>query len=375
MVPLTSVVSNLDGKQVLRLNHAPGLVEINNMNVTVRPAFNSLAKQFASINTTGLQPGAITTANSPIPCTPFSYLDGFNIKNDSWTIGPGMPAKPNVKLCRCMMRSLDCVKNPTLPIETAVSRRLQLCNQNRKWCESIYGDRHKGVYHAYLLCNSTERVSWVVNQFYLAYNHDESACSGGGGVIQQPTPMDRMPEVCRTLLTQAGPDGMGNVTYNPYPLGADINLPLLREAEHGGGSGATWAAIGVGVAAALAFAALFAWLYLRRRRRRRREAEVTSTTTDGDAQTSSSDPAAGPAEAEQTVAEIDPGRGLLELDEAGANVHELGQGERPAELSATRQIERLVELDTPAELSNRLKARRKEMEAYGGYDRWLRAKG
>jgi hypothetical protein len=50
---------------------------------------------------------------------------------------------------------------------------------------------------------------------------------------------------------------------------------------------------------------------------------------------------------------------------AVAGVHQRAQR---SELSATMQVEPLVELDAPAVLSNRLQARRKEIAAYGGYD-------
>ena len=160
----------------------------------------------------------------------------------------------------------------------------------------------------------------MLDRFYIAYDRDGSACTSGGGIIQTPTPLDKMSEVCRTLLAQAGPDGMGNVTYNPYPLGADTSLPLLREVERGGGPGdttaatATRAAIGVGVAAVLAFAALFAWLFVRRRRRRR-EAEMKSADANDDAQRSSSDPTAAAAEEEEPAVEMAPGSELVELDD------------------------------------------------------------
>jgi hypothetical protein len=226
----------------------------------------------------------------------------------------------------------------------------------------------------------------VLDRFYIAYDRDGSACTSGGGIIQTPTPLDKMSEVCRTLLAQAGPDGMGNVTYNPYPLGADTSLPVLREVERGGGLGdttaatATRAAIGVGVAAVLAFAALFAWLFVRRRRRRRRkEAETKSADANDDAQQSSSDPTAAAAEEEEPVVEMAPWSELVELDEIGAQQRELGdaqaQGGVPHELSATMQIEPLVELESPAMLSSRLRARQKEIESYGGYDKWLRVQG
>jgi hypothetical protein len=357
------------------------------MDVTLRPAFNSLAGQFSSINTTDSESGALVKgANSaPIPCIPFSYRDGYNISKENATISPVLPPKPNVKLCTCMMQTLNCIKDPIVPIETALSTRTKLCKQNEDWCKPHYSDTHKGLYQAYWLCNYTEIVSLVLDRFYIAYDHDVSACTSGGGIIQTPTPLDKMTEVCRTLLAQAGPDGMGNVTYNPYPLGEDTRMPLLREVERGGGlvdttaATATRAAIGVGVAAALAFAALFAWLFVRRRRRRRKEVETKSAAANDDAQQSSSDAAAAAAEGEDPVLEMAPGRELVEIDGIRAQQHQFGdaqaQRDMPHELSATMQIEPLAELESSEMLSRRLQARQKEIESYGGYNKWLRVQG
>ena len=112
---------------------------------------------------------------------------------------------------------------------------------------ALLATRTRSVYRSYYMCNGTERVSWVLDQFYLAYNRDASACAQGGGVLQAPTPPDKMDGMCRTLLAQAGPDGMGNVTYNPYPLGADASESRWQPEGRGGlESAASKAAVGVG---------------------------------------------------------------------------------------------------------------------------------
>jgi hypothetical protein len=356
------------------------------MNVTQRPSFNSLAAQFGALNTTTAKSevfaaGANASPPPPIPCTPFSYRDGYDVaKGGEGTMSPVIPPKPNVKLCTCMMQSLSCVKNPTVPIETALSTRKKLCKQNEHWCEPHFGDTHKGVYRPYWLCNGTERVSWVLDQFYLAYNRDASACAQGGGVLQPPTPPDKMDAMCRTLLAQAGPDGMGNVTYNPYPLGADTSVPLALERAGGAlESPASRAAVGIAVGAVVAFAALLAWLYVRRRRRRR----IRAAEEEEEARKSV---AAGQDEEESPAVEIDPGNECHEMDELeAAKKHELddaaaaaqgegGEGGKVHELPAQTapEIEQLHELESPVELSSRLKARQKEIEAYGGYDKWIR---
>ena len=371
--------------QLSRLTTA-GLVEVNGLNVTTRPSFNSLATRFAAVNAPNAtsQPFAELGPAQQIPCEPFSYRDGYDVAKGAGAImSPVIPPKPNVKLCTCMMQSLSCVKNPTIPIETALSTRMKLCKQDKKWCVPHFGDTHKGVYHSYYMCNGTERVSWVLERFYLAYNRDATACVQGGGVLQQPTPPERMDGMCRTLLAQAGPDGTGNVTYNPYPLGADASVPPAPERQGGLESAASKAAVGVAVGALAALAALLAWLCVRRRWRRRRAAEA------GEAGKREEAPGSG-GEEDEAPADLDPGSECHEMDELGAaKKHELedaaaaaeapGEGEesegnRLHEPQAqTMEIEQLHELESPMELSSRLRARQKEIEAYGGYDKWIRA--
>lgn len=353
------------------------------MNVTRRPSFNSLAEQFGALNTTAhsevFAAGANASPPPPIPCTPFSYRDGYDVaKGGQATMSPVIPPKPNIKLCTCMMQSLSCVKNPTVPIETALSTRKKLCKQNQHWCEPHFGDTHKGIYRPYWLCNRTESVSWVLDQFYHSYNRDASACAQGGGVLQAPTPREKMDGMCRTMLAQAGPDGMGNVTYNPYPLGADTSAPLELERAGALESPASRAAVGVAVGAVVAFAALLAWLCVRRRRRRRKAA-----AEEEEARKSA---AAGQDEEEGPAVEMDPGSECHEMDELGAaKKHELDdaaaaaqgegdEGDKVHELPSQTapEIEAVHELESPAELSGRLRARQKEIEAYGGYDKWIR---
>jgi hypothetical protein len=365
--------------------NSAGLVEISGMNVTTRPSFNALAMKFAGVNTTSSASEVSAPSNPPpqIPCTPFSYRDGASVavvKGEEQTMSPVIPPKPNIKLCTCMMKTLSCIKNPTVPIETSTSTRKKLCNQNESWCVSHYGDTHQGLYHAYWLCNGTEKVSWALDRFYSAYNKDASACAQAGGVLQVPTPRERMDSACRTLMAQAGPDGLGNVTYNPYPLGADASVPLATEKQGGGGldTVASKAMIGVAVGAVVAFAGLLGWLCVRRRRRRRQKVHEMEAAEKREAAGGSG--SVESEEVEAPLAELDPDSECHEMDSLeAAQKHELEAGseaaDKPLDMAVQTQameIEEVHELESPTELSNRLRARQKEIEAYGGYDNWIR---
>jgi hypothetical protein len=80
-------------------------------------------------------------------------------------------------------------------------------------CAGIRADPLSGTYGAYSMCNSTEMLSFVLDQYYKSQQSQASACNfQGAATLKQPvTPASS----CAALMSQAGSAGTGTVLANP----------------------------------------------------------------------------------------------------------------------------------------------------------------
>jgi hypothetical protein len=137
-----------------------------------------------------------------------------------------------------------------------------VCSQNETWCLGSTTNATVGKYGAFSVCNSTERVSWILNQLYKSGQNDTAACTSRRGVVKMAEKSQS--KQCQFLLRQAGPEGTGTVTQ------AQLPDELLREVKQPGNSTiSTSAKAGIGVSITLLF--LFAaGIFLLQRRRKRK---------------------------------------------------------------------------------------------------------
>jgi X8 domain len=215
------VVQSLS-KLIVQLIEFVGLVEIASKGVKPRLGYSSLQSQLSVSTPETLQidqyQPAYTAATS---CERFNYQDKLSASPlNQKTFATNLPTKPNRQLCSCMMKSLHCVANYTIlqepvkdlptPTDFVQSKRRKYCNENRDLCRAIEGDSVAGEYGSYIMCNATEKGSWVLNRLHS--DQKGTTCTSEGGLIQEPKPLS--PE-CKILLDQAGPNGTGVVTYIP----------------------------------------------------------------------------------------------------------------------------------------------------------------
>ncbi|KAH0550875.1 hypothetical protein GP486_007762, partial [Trichoglossum hirsutum] len=88
-----------------------------------------------------------------------------------------------------------------------------------------------GVYGAYSMCSSSEKLSWVFNEYYLANKKNAQACDfAGNATIQAAATASGS---CQTLLNQAGPGGTGVVTSVPSATGSGSGSSSSKKSEAG----------------------------------------------------------------------------------------------------------------------------------------------
>jgi hypothetical protein len=151
------------------------------------------------------------------------YPTGWEVK-----AATAIPPQPNAEDCQCMMDSITCVANHTFqpPSEIIIPRgwtqdlifpdesrlNTSLCALNQSWCLGSRRDTENGEYGAFSSCNSTERGSWILNQFFNATGGDRAACTSAGGIIRESGPIRPLLPRCSSILRQAGPLGTGLFT-------------------------------------------------------------------------------------------------------------------------------------------------------------------
>jgi hypothetical protein len=196
-------------------NSLLGIAEVSGSNVTLSPGYTALASQLALVQPSSTMMEQYTPTNSaPSNCRTI-IVDGVQKGNNTTTISlklsPNLPAKPNRRLCSCMVERLSCIAGPSLELDDAAQTMQNVCGNDQTRCPGIKFNVTTGIYGAYLGCNVTEQASWALNKF----GADQGACSSINGTLQKPTPSKLQGGDCAVLLEQAGSEGTGLVTFTP----------------------------------------------------------------------------------------------------------------------------------------------------------------
>lgn len=187
-------------------------------------------------------------------------------------LASNLPPKPDSSICTCMMETLGCtgtdmsINNGTIaeiyemeyginPMEKKVLSKV--CSQNQTWCLGSTSNTTTGRYGAFTICNSTERISWTLNQLYQANENNASSCSSAEGAIN--TPITSQSQRCQFLLKQAGPDGSGQILQTEFQTKPSNGISFSTTVKAG---------IGVAITVLALLTVVFILLCQRRRKKR-----------------------------------------------------------------------------------------------------------
>jgi hypothetical protein len=153
---------------------------------------------------TGVNINSYTPTNSPQSC-PAVATGGWLAK------ATPLPPTPNEGLCGCMYNSLSCAVKGTVA-QTAYGPLFStVCGfGGGAACAGIQANAFTGQYGAYSMCNSTEQLSFVFDQYYKSQNTNADACNfqGAAGLKTSVAP----PSTCAKQIQQAGSNGVGTVS-------------------------------------------------------------------------------------------------------------------------------------------------------------------
>lgn len=145
-----------------------GLVQISGSSVSPLPDYTALQKRLATATPSPVQEAKYSPANQPAACPALSTTWQAN--------GDTLPPKPDAALCQCMYQSLNCVPVSDLQTKDYGALFSYICANDAKACQGISGNTSTGVYGAYSMCNSTQQLGYVLDQYYQHQKSDKTAC-------------------------------------------------------------------------------------------------------------------------------------------------------------------------------------------------------
>ncbi|KAK4497509.1 hypothetical protein PRZ48_011960 [Zasmidium cellare] len=198
-----------------------GLVSVDGNSVSTREDFNNLKTQLASVSPTGVNSASYSPTNSPASCPTASDWDAK---------ATPLPPSPNKELCNCMYNSLSCVVTSQTDADDYSDLFGTVCGYGDSICAGITANGSTGDYGAYSMCNTTEQLAFVMNQYYLSQNSASDACDFKGAAATKEA--TSATGTCQTLMSQAGTAGTGTVTTSPT-----ANSDAQSNSNSGSGSG------------------------------------------------------------------------------------------------------------------------------------------
>lgn len=113
-----------------------------------------------------------------------------------------------------MYSSLGCTVAPDVSEESYGDIFGYVCGlDGGRYCAGIAANGTRGDYGQFGMCNSTQQLGYVLNQYYVAQNSDSSACSFSGSAMTQAaatpsgTCRDQLSSASVAISTAAGGSG------------------------------------------------------------------------------------------------------------------------------------------------------------------------
>ncbi|KAE9369596.1 carbohydrate-binding module family 43 protein [Stipitochalara longipes BDJ] len=181
-----------------------GLVSVTGDTVSKLPDFTALSKQLALATPSSTNSADYVVTNTVAQACPATGAD--------WSAASVLPPIANADVCTCMVSSLSCAAATDLSANATATLFSYICGLDNSACKGITANSNTGVYGAYSMCNSYQKLSFAMDQYYKNQNKASTACSFSG---QAKVQTGSTSSSCSSLLNQAGSAGTGVVTTVP----------------------------------------------------------------------------------------------------------------------------------------------------------------
>lgn len=193
------MVSSMKRTVLLRMgtpdaNHLSpiGLVsEINSKSVSTLKDYTSLSSRVNAATPTSVSMAAYSATNSPASCPAV---------NSDWQAANILPPTPDTDLCECMYNSLSCVASSDIDSDAYGDLYGYICGEDDTYCAGVLTNATSGVYGAYSMCNSTQMLGYILDQYYKGQDSASDACDFSGSAVTQAAATATS---CKSMLASA----------------------------------------------------------------------------------------------------------------------------------------------------------------------------
>ncbi|KKP00707.1 glycolipid anchored surface protein [Trichoderma harzianum] len=144
-----------------------GLVQINGNTATKLKDFGALQQQIQAVNIQGVEMSSYNPSNQPASCPTV---------NSTWESSDKLPPTPDTDACSCMVKASQCVVSNSTDSTDYGSLFDYVCGSDQSLCDGINGNTSTGDYGAFSMCSDQDKLTYVLNQYYLKQNKDSTAC-------------------------------------------------------------------------------------------------------------------------------------------------------------------------------------------------------
>ncbi|KAK4226396.1 protein EPD1 [Podospora fimiseda] len=146
-----------------------GLVSISGNSASTMKDYDTLKTRMASVSPASTSMNAYTPTNTPAACPELSR---------DWLVkGESLPPTPDAELCECMFNSISCGPASSLKTSDYGDIFAYICEKTPESCVGINGNTTTGVYGAFSMCSNTQKLGYVLDQYYQSQKSADSACN------------------------------------------------------------------------------------------------------------------------------------------------------------------------------------------------------
>lgn len=175
-----------------------GLVSIKDGKVSTLKDFNYLSSEMADINPT--LASADDVSSMTVTTCPGTAAN--------WKASTNLPPTPDEEVCECMENSLSCVVDDEVDEDDYSDLFDYVCSYVE--CGGINGNGTTGEYGAYSPCEAKQKLSYVLNLYYLDHDSKSTACDFDGSASLKDDASTA--SSCSAYLKSAGSSGLGTVS-------------------------------------------------------------------------------------------------------------------------------------------------------------------
>jgi hypothetical protein len=150
-----------------------GLVSVSGSSISTMADFAAFSSQIHKVAPTGVNSASYTPTNTVGQSCPTA---GATFS----AVASPLPPVPNQSVCSCKTSTLTCIAKSGINSTQIGSLFGTVCGLNPAACSDVARNASTGNYGAFSMCNSTEQLNIVLNQYYINQKSAASACDFSG---------------------------------------------------------------------------------------------------------------------------------------------------------------------------------------------------